>query len=331
MRIVSYSGDRDSLLRFVEAALPRFEIVKADCREWLKVQHPNSFHAIVTDPPYGLKEYSETELRKMKHGRGGIWRIPPKIGGSKRRPLPRFTVLTSEEIRYLRDFFCAWGNLVKRPLVPGGHIFIASNPLLVHVVSSALTDAGFEARGIIVRQVRTLKGGFRPKLAEKQFTDVSSMPRSGWEPWAIFRKPFSGRLSENLKRWGTGGLRRNPDGTPICDVIPSERTPSAEHKIAPHPSLKPQRFLRRLVWAALPLGKGVVVDTFCGSGSTVAACVALGYTAIGVETNQEYVDMARRVVPKLAGLEVDTWKNGNGNNGANNKGRVLRDQKLGVF
>jgi DNA modification methylase len=269
----------------------------------------------------------------MKKGKGGIWRIPPKIGGSKRSPLPRFTVLTPEEITLLRSFFFQWGRLVRRPLVPGGHIFIASNPLLVHVVASALTDAGFEARGVLVRQVRTLKGGFRPKLAEKQFNGVSSMPRSGWEPWAIFRKPFSGRLSENLKRWSTGGLRRNPDGTPLCDVIHSERTPSAERTIAPHPSLKPQRFLRRLVWAALPLGKGIIVDPFCGSGSTMAACTALGYTGIGIEINREYVEMARRVVPKLSTVEVDVWKNGNENHNSSSKQNtiVFRDQLLEKF
>jgi len=44
-----------------------------------------------------------------------------------------------------------------------------------------------------------------------------------------------------------------------------------ERKIAPHPSLKPQAFMRQLVRAALPLGRGVILDPFMGAGSTVAA------------------------------------------------------------
>jgi DNA modification methylase len=62
-----------------------------------------------------------------------------------------------------------------------------------------------------------------------------------------------------------------------------ERTPQPERDIADHPSLKPQSFLRQVVHAALPLGEGIIVDPFMGSGSTVAAAEALGLHSIGVE------------------------------------------------
>jgi len=285
-----------------------YEVYLADCQEWLINQPRNSFHAIITDPPYGIKEYTEKELEKRKSGHGGIWRIPPRIGGSQRAPLPRFTVLTKKELDNLHNFFNQWGRLALSVLVPGGHLFIASNPLVLQIVSSALTKTGFECRGSVVRLVRTLKGGFRPKLAENEFSNVCSMPRSCWEPWGIFRKPLNGRLRDNLKLWMVGGLRRNPDGTPFVDVIPSERTPLKERRIAPHPSLKPQSFLRRLVWASLPLGKGRILDPFCGAGSTLAAAESLGYESVGIEINPEYVEMAKVAIPKLAKLPVDLWQ-----------------------
>ena len=69
-----------------------FEIVRGDALAWLRARPANTIHAIVTDPPYGLKEYSEVEKGKLRKGRGGVWRIPPSFDGCLRKPLPRFTV-----------------------------------------------------------------------------------------------------------------------------------------------------------------------------------------------------------------------------------------------
>jgi hypothetical protein len=57
---------------------------KADCFDWLSECPPNSLHAVCTDPPYGLLESSEKEIAKLRAGRGGVWRLPPAIGGSQR-------------------------------------------------------------------------------------------------------------------------------------------------------------------------------------------------------------------------------------------------------
>jgi site-specific DNA-methyltransferase (adenine-specific) len=250
-----------------------------------------------------MLEYSRKELGKLRSGRGGVWRIPPSIGGSQRAPLPRFTVLSESEITFLFDFFQEWGEQIIRVLRPGGHVFVATSPLFSHVVSQALISVGFEKRGELVRLVRTLRGGDRPKGAEDEFPEVSAMPRSAWEPWVVVRKRLDGTLAENLRKWKTGGLRRPSRDVPFADVIASGRTPREEKQIAPHPSLKPQGFLRQLVHGALPLGKGTILDPFAGSGSTLAACKAVGYKGIGLELDQKYAKLARGAIPRLA--EVD--------------------------
>src|SRR5579864_9047008 len=107
-----------------------------------------------------------------------------------------------------------------------------------------LIDAGFDKRGEIIRLVRTLRGGDRPKNAHVEFAGVTVMPRSGWEPWGLFRKPCEGRVQDNLRRWGTGGLRRLSQSEPFGDVIRSTPAGRNERSIAPHPSLKPQAFMR---------------------------------------------------------------------------------------
>ncbi len=296
-------------LGFLESACYNFamlyEIVHADCFQWLENCAENSFHAVITDPPFGLREFSRAEIEKLNNGHGGVWRLPPKIGGSQRAPLPRFTVLSEKDVAQMAAFFREWGQRVLPVLVPGGHLLIAASPLWSQIVFSALTQAGFEKRGEIVRLVRTLRGGDRPKGAEQEFPNVSAMPRSCWEPWGVFRHPFEGTLAENLRQWQAGGLRRLPDGNPFPDVLESGRTPRNEREIAPHPSLKPQKFMRQLVWAALPMENGKILDPFMGAGATIAAATALGYESVGVEVNEEYFRVAERAIPKLAQLPID--------------------------
>ncbi len=280
----------------------RYTLYLEDCLSWMDRCTANSIQAIVTDPPYGLKEYTDEEKRKLRRGRGGVWRIPPAFDGCLRSPLPRFTVLSDEERERLRRFFRDFARRAFRILVPGAHVFIATNPLLSHLVYLPFMEAGFEKRGEIIRLVQTLRGGDRPKNAHNEFADVTVMPRSSWEPWGLFRKPCEGRVQDNLRKWKTGGLRRVSKEVPFADVIASSPTRPEERAICPHPSLKPQAFIRQVVRASLPLGEGMVLDPFMGGGSTIAAAVHLGYESAGIELDEKYFSTAREAVPLLAAL-----------------------------
>ena len=280
------------------------ELHHVDCFDWLQDREPNSVHAVVTDPPYGLIEYEQSNLDKLKEGRGGVWRLPPALDGYTRSPLPRFTVQTPEELALISKFFGEWAKLLIRVLVPGAHMLVAANPLLSTRVYSAILAAGFESRGEFIRLVTTLRGGDRPKGAEREFPGVTVMPKSNFEPWGIFRKRCEGRVSENLRRWKTGGFRRIGDDLPFGDVFKCPPAGPSEREISKHPTLKPQKLMRHLVRAVLPLCEGVVLDTFAGSGSTLAAAEANGYRAIGLERNAQYVTEAAGAIPGLAGLVV---------------------------
>lgn len=86
----------------------------------------------------------------------------------------------------------------------------------------------------------------------------------------------------------------------LVDVIASAPTRNGERSLAPHPSLKPQAFLRQVVRAVLPLGEGVILDPFAGAGTTLAAAKTVGYESVGVERDAHYFDMACDAIPKLA-------------------------------
>ena len=190
----------------------RYELYHVDAFDRLSQCKPQSIHAVVTDPPYGLLEYKPDQLEKMKNGRGGVWRIPPSFDGCQRSPLPRFTVLTKEDKEELRAFFGRLASRLMPVLAPGAHVFIATNPLVSYLVYEPFVKVGFKKRGEIIRVIQTLRGGDRPKNAHREFEEISVMPRSCWEPWGLFRKPCEGRVQDNLRKWGTGGAAEDLGG-----------------------------------------------------------------------------------------------------------------------
>ncbi len=267
------------------------------------MQPHNSIEGVCTDPPFGIVEFLPHEMTKMRNGKGGVWRLPPTIGGSKRAPLPRFTTLSEKDLEHVYLYFKEFGTCLLPVLTPGAHVFLAGTPMLQHLVQRGMAEAGFEVRGAIMRLYRGFRGGDRPKLAEKEFPDVCVTPRGTYEPWMIFRKPIEERtVAMNLRKWGTGALRRINTGQPMPDSLQSGKTPRLEEAISNHPTMKPQQLLRILTRALLPLGKGKILDPFCGSGSTIAACKAVGYDSIGIEIDDIYFSMLENNIAGLAAL-----------------------------
>ena len=278
-----------------------------DCLVWIKGQPECSIHAVVTDPPYALYEYTEEQQAKLRNGKGGVWRIPPSFDGNTRSPLPRFTTLDNRQLGGNQRFLLGLGRCAAAGVDPrrqrDSSFQSAGVPHSFYRFGAI--RAGAARRGEIIRLTMTMRGGDRPKGAHEEFSEVSVMPRSMWEPWLVFRKPLEGRVQDNLRKWGTGGFRRPRPGKPFGDVISSAPTRTQEREFAPHPSLKPQAFLRQVVRAVLPLGEGVILDPFAGAGSTLAAANAVGYKSVGVEKDHDYFLIAKEAIPNLTVYPVN--------------------------
>src|ERR1700674_2767050 len=162
---------RSLTLDYRSELIGQFYILHADSLEWLSRIPENELHAIVTNPPYGVKEYDFDQIEKRASGNGGIWRIPPSFDGHTRAPLPRFTALDANESERVRHFFVYWSKLVCQALRRAGHVFIATNAFIAQLLYGPLVDGGLEFRGQLIRLVRTLRGGDRPKNAEREFPD----------------------------------------------------------------------------------------------------------------------------------------------------------------
>ena len=65
-----------------------------------------------------------------------------------------------------------------------------------------------------------------------------------------------------------------------------------------HPTQKPLTIIERMVKASCP-PNGMVLDPFCGSGTTIAACLGSDRKCIGFELNPVYCDIIDKRIDKL--------------------------------
>lgn len=86
---------------------------------------------------------------------------------------------------------------------------------------------------------------------------------------------------------GGGGLNNTEDD--VCGKYGSIKARAQNH----HPTVKPLKLMEYLIKLIAPPGNPILLDPFCGSGSTLVAAQQLGIKTIGIEKEQEYVDIAQ--------------------------------------
>lgn len=106
---------------------------------------------------------------------------------------------------------------------------------------------------------------------------------------------LSGRAKE-LRDRGFYFLKYHPNGTKpsdLWDIIPEDSQNRTGH-FAPFP----EDLCRIPILATCPPG-GVVLDPFCGTGTTLAVAVQLGRCGVGIDIAPDYVDMTKARVDSL--------------------------------
>lgn len=102
---------------------------------------------------------------------------------------------------------------------------------------------------------------------------------------------YTAKASRSERNDGCDAIEARPqDPTRDADA-PGGNNPrnrGAAPRVNSHPTVKPVALMRWLVRMVTPPG-GVVLDPFCGSGSTLVAAIEEGFDCIGVEREAEYV------------------------------------------
>ena len=100
----------------------------------------------------------------------------------------------------------------------------------------------------------------------------------------------SGRARE-LAEKGYYFLRYHPNGAKmgdVWDIIPEDRK-----RIHTHYAAYPEELCRRPIACSCPVG-GVVLDPFCGTGTTMHVAQSLGRRSIGIDLSPEYIAVSQK-------------------------------------
>jgi len=98
---------------------------------------------------------------------------------------------------------------------------------------------------------------------------------------------------EAMKKHNEGKQMRN-----LWDIPPPKKH---EKRYGKHPTQKPEALLERIIEASTKPGK-LVLDPFCGSGTTGVAALRLGHAFLGIDSGADYLSIAqRRLCDEAAG------------------------------
>ena len=98
---------------------------------------------------------------------------------------------------------------------------------------------------------------------------------------------------EEKQTTGGGGTNNTPDD--VCGKYGSIKAKGHNH----HPTVKPLALMEYLCKLTKTPTGGIVLDPFCGSGTTCKACVNTGRKYIGIERDPEYCKIAEARIKEI--------------------------------
>ena len=250
-----------------------FALIKGDSFKLLKKLNPKSIDMVFADPPYFLSS-------------GGI-----SCSGGKQVSVNKGEWDKSLEITERLNYHRKWIRLCREVLKDNGTIWISATLHSVYAIGVALEMEGFS----IINNIIWQKTNPSPNLACRCFTHSTETviwARKQLTPKKKGKHTFN---YEEMKEENNG--KQMKDVWEFEDVEPefyvSSVTPKSEKKEGKHPTQKPLGLLERIIKSSTNEGD-TVLDPFNGSGTTGIAAKMLNRKYIGIEQEDEYLELTMR-------------------------------------
>ncbi|MEK7664213.1 MAG: site-specific DNA-methyltransferase [Patescibacteria group bacterium] len=253
-----------------------FILYHGDCLNILCQLPANSVDMIFADPPYNLSNNGfSLHAGKRVSVNKGVWDRSKGFEGDY-------------------NFHYKWLDACKGVLKPQGTLWLSGTYHSIYQCGHALQSLGYH----ILNDISWFKPNGSPNLSCRYFT-------ASHETLIWTRKDKGGKHFFNYKLMKNGSWpedfikKPNSQMRSVWAIYPPKKD---EKKFGKHPTQKPIELLKRVILASTKPG-AVILDPFTGSSTTGIASEIIGKRKfIGIDTNQEFLDISTQRFREIRNL-----------------------------
>lgn len=267
----------------------------------------HSIHLILSDIPYGICAEEWDVLHDNKNsallGSSPSQKRAGRVFSKRGKPINGWSEADRKIPLEYQEWCSQWASEWLRVLKPGGSAIVFSGRRFSHRCTVALEDAGFNFKDMLswVKPNAYHRAQRVSAVFDRREDEVNSLKWQGWrlgnlrpvfEPILWFTKPYKHTIVDNLLEHELGAYNQHSLGSyghTDSNILASKVTKEGNF----HPTQKPLDLMKALVEMTTS-GGHIVLDPFCGSGTTLLAAKELGRTFLGIEIDPVFVETSMK-------------------------------------
>jgi site-specific DNA-methyltransferase (adenine-specific) len=240
--------------------MKNFKLYDGDCFEILPKIKDNSIDCIITDPPYFLSNDGITcKSGKMVSVNKGLWD-------------------KNTEFEEIYNFNYNWILESYRILKEGGTLWVSGTYHNIYIIGSIIQSfKDFR----ILNNITWIKSSPPPNLSCRFFTHST-------ETILWIRKGKKSKHNFNYQL-----MKKTNNDKQMKDVWTIGRPKKIEKEFGKHPTQKPEEIIERMVLSSTN-ENDLILDMFCGSGTTGVVSIRNKRKFIGIDMSNEYIQITEK-------------------------------------
>ena len=250
---------------------PVNQVLLGDCVEVMNALPPKCADLVFADPPYN-----------MQLG-GDLWRPNMTKVDAVTDPWDKFKSFAEYDA-----FTRAWLTACRRVLKDTGTLWVIGSYHNIYRVGAVLMDAGYW----VLNDIAWIKANPTPQMRGTRFCNAHETLL--WANKSIDQKKYTFHYRE-MKAGNDDKQMRSDWYIPICSGGEREKKDGKKA----HATQKPEALMHRVIAATTNPGD-LVLDPFCGSGTTAAVAKRLGRDYITIDREEVYVELAEKRLANIS-------------------------------